>query len=189
MTTPLMEVEVVPAPRLNILALLFVLASVIATAAMIVAFPGKANAHPYDAPQIGDFVSGTFVCSGFINPMTGLLAAEFSATSQVRYNAEVKIVEYVNGVETTVTENLSAGVDGATFNSNVVPLFGTGGHAHLQQEVVLRVDYIRPSQEFGVLARWAPGGQFVLLAKWRGSDGASKCSNPAERYQTRLYGS
>lgn len=182
MTIP-SEVTVNPAPRLNAI-VLAVLAIVIGfLAATVVAFPGKADAHPHNAPQLGEFrpLAGSPLFGTFIGP-SGELEAEFAAASFVRYNAEIKIVECKNGAfSERVDGKIFTGVGGVTSASNSVRLTGTGGHAQFSQSVTLHVDNVRPGQHFAVRARWIPGGKFMTLASWK-DDKPLLCGDLSAQY-------
>lgn len=143
-----------------------------AIAAVVLMFPGKAFAHPYNAPQLGEFKpasAGSPMFRTYFDHSTGNWAAEFAAASYVRYNAEVKIVVCNNGVfSERINGSLFSGVDGTMSSSNTARLRGVGDYPQLSQSVVLRANGIKPDQHFAVRARWFPGGEYVTLASWKG---------------------
>ncbi len=143
----------------------------------LLASPG-AWAHPYNTPQIGDFVPGSFNCTGEV-AFDGERFVEFSGSWQGKYNALIRLVEYKDGRELSVTDsNLFAGVDSRIqYGTNVLGLMGTGGDSKYIQNVVFTLKPVEPNREFGVVIKNAPNGEEALLARWTATE-KYKCGVP-----------
>lgn len=163
------------------LSVLVIIAACVFASGLILS--GVATAHPYDAPQIGDFVPRTFNCTGDVAPW-GVRYVEFSGTWQGNDDAQLEFVEFTFNEQGPLGgKNLQVGVDDKKYDGqNIAPLRGTHGDKMLRQNVVFHLEPVRPDQEFGIYAQWvrpdnAKQSDRVLLARWKGNE-RFKCGEP-----------
>lgn len=169
--------------KTGIVIALIVMCTVVVTSGYILSgCAARTTADASTAPRVEDFVKNSFLCTGEFSPMTNNRVAEFSGTWLRNGIAEIKIVEFVDGVETdNITNKLVARVDSYGYGRNIVAVGDRQFGENSPENVVLRVEGIKPTQEFGIAARWWPNGDFALLAKWRG-DEQNKCGDPLAQY-------
>lgn len=152
-----------------------IIAAIIAACAICTPY---ASAHPYDAPQIGDFRPYTFSCTGHYSAWTNNQVAEFSGTWMGSRDAVIKIVEIKDGQPSDdIDGTLHISVDDKTYAHGNYVVVNKGP----LQSVVLRVEGINASQQFAIYASWFPELNYVKLAQWYGYE-KDKCGDPLAQY-------